>query len=412
MPRFSPAAIATGDAVRARGAAGMDLSPEFRLFCLALRRPQRPADADALRAAVAAAPDWAAVLAGARRHRVAPLLLAGLQASTRVPADVVAELRRRALADTRKGLAQVAEVGRLQRAFAEAGVRVLFLKGVVLSAQLFGDAAMRGARDIDLLVDPADLPRAETVLAEAGYRSSTPALSPRQAASYRHWIKDVQYVHAVGGTPLELHHRLADSPRLLACEFGALWDGREAVRVGDAAVGTLSRGALALYLCVHGAGHAWERLRWLVDLAVLLREPGCVDAALPAADAAGLGAAMLHAVVLAHDWLGLAVDERHLARARASAQVARLARILARLYAGPAWHEMPERGSLAGMARYSLWARLYRLGLKSDWRYRLDQARREAFTPADFDTVRLPDPLFRLYPLIRPVGWMLRRWRG
>src|SRR5262249_49694292 len=169
---------------------GMDLAPEFRLLCLALRRPQREADAEALRAAVAAAPDWTAVLAGARRHRVAPLLLAGLRASLGVPAAVLAELRRQALADPRRSLAQVAEVALLQRAFAEAGVRVLFLKGVVLSAQLFGDAAMRDARDIDLLVDPADLTRAEKILAAAGYRSAMGALSPRQAASYRHWIKD------------------------------------------------------------------------------------------------------------------------------------------------------------------------------------------------------------------------------
>jgi hypothetical protein len=52
----------------------MDVAPEFRLFCLALRRPQRAEDAEALRATVAAAPDWAAVLAGARRHRVTPLV--------------------------------------------------------------------------------------------------------------------------------------------------------------------------------------------------------------------------------------------------------------------------------------------------------------------------------------------------
>ena len=39
------------------------------------------------------------------------------------------------------------------------------------------------------------------------------------------------------------------------------------------------------------------------------------------------------------------------------------------------------------------------------------EARREWFTPADWDTVRLPDGLFFLYPLVRPVGWLVRRWR-
>ncbi len=388
----------------------MHVTPDFRLFCLALRRPLAPDDAAALRAAIAAGPDWTKIVAGARRHRVTPLLLAGLQAgASQVPEAVLAELRRDVLATTARNLAQIAEIGRLSRAFAGAGIAVLALKGVTLSAQLYGDAALRGGRDIDLLADPKDFARLDTVVAAAGYRRTTRTLTPRQDASYRHWIKDLEYVHA-SAAPVELHHRLADNPHLLPCDFDALWRAREEVRLGDAVVPTLSRRALALYLCVHGASHAWERLRWLVDLTMLLRAPGSVERALADADAAGLGPAMLHALMLAHEWLGLAVEERHLARAQASARVMRLHRIMARLYEGQAWHEMPARGSWNAMLRYSLWARRYRLALKAGWRYRATQAARELFTPADFDIVRLPDALFWLYPLVRPVGWMVRRW--
>jgi hypothetical protein len=389
----------------------MDLAPDFHLFCLALRHPQRAEDAQALRRVVARGPDWAATVAGARRHRVAPFLYAALQASgsAEIPEEVIAELRHHTVATAARSLAQTAEICRLFRAFTDAGVRVLALKGVVLSAQLYGDSALRNARDIDLLVDPDQFARVDAALVEAGYRCSNDALSLRQNASYRHWIKDVEYIHVRDGTAVELHRRLNDNENLLTCDFGALWHEREDVRLGDAAIPTLSRSALALYLCVHGAGHCWERLRWLVDLATLLREPRSQDAALAAADAAGLGPVMLHALKLACDWLGLAVDERHLSRAAADLRVARLDRFLAPLYAGGAWHEMPPRGSWAGMLRYSLWARLYRLSMKSDWVYRGSQGMREWFTPADWHTVRLPDTLFWLYPVVRPVGWLLRR---
>jgi hypothetical protein len=392
---------------------GLDRTPEFRLFCLALRHPCRSEAAAALRREIAAGPDWAALIAGARRHRVAQLLLAGLQASgsTGVPSVVVAELRKQGQDAARRSLAQAAEIGRLARAFSDAGVNVLALKGVVLSAQLYGNGALRDARDIDLLVDPEQVASADAVLAAAGYRCSNEALSPRQSGSYRRWIKDVEYIHVTTGAPVELHCRLCDNANALARDFSALWRQRDEVSVGGATVGTLSRRALALYLCVHGAGHAWERLRWLVDLATLLAEPGSVDTALESAEAAGLGPAMLHAVMLAHDWLGLAVADRHLVHARTSAQVMRLDHILSHLYAGAAWYEMPRRGSRKGLARYSMWQRLYRLALKSDWRYRTSQALRECFTPADFVTVRLPDALFWLYPLVRPVGWLMRRWR-
>jgi hypothetical protein len=280
---------------------------------------------------------------------------------------------------------------------------------VVLSAQLHGEAVPRDARDIDLLVAPSDFAASNSVLTAAGYRCSIEPLSPRQRTSYFHWLKDLEYVHPGSGAAIELHQRLTDNPHLLSTEFDVLWRQREEVRVGNVSVSTLSRRALALYLCVHGAGHAWERLRWLVDLAALLREPGTIDLALADAEAVGLGGAMLHAVMLAHEWLGVTVEPSHLARARTSAQVWWLDRILAHLYADSAWYEMPAPGSFKAIMRYSLWQRLYRLSLKSDWRCMRRQILRECFSPVDFETVNLPDSLFFLYPLVRPMGWLVRR---
>ena len=396
-----------------RALAGGDAAPEFRLLCLALRGPLAPADLQALRDALAAGPDWTRLIAGARRHMVEPLLLAGLRAgdASQVPPDVLADLRRRSAAAAQRTLAQIAEIDALSRAFTQRGVRFLVLKGVALSAQLYGDAGRRGGRDIDLLVEPDRHADAHAVVTEAGYRPRIDQLSARQTEEYRRRIKDVEYIHAVTQAHVELHDRLTDNEHLLACDFDALWRERETVQAGGTAVPTLPRRQLALYLLAHGAGHAWERLRWLVDLADLLRAPGAVDAALEQADTAGLGPAMLHALALAHGWLGLDVAERHLARARASARVRRLDRILTRLYAGEGWHEQPSRGTRQALARYSVWARLYRLSLKSGWRYRTTQAMREWFTPADWNTLPLPDALFWLYPLLRPAGWLVRRWR-
>ena len=56
----------------------MRLVPEFLLFCLALRHPQLPEDAEALRRAIMADLDWNCIIAGARRHRLASHVLAGL----------------------------------------------------------------------------------------------------------------------------------------------------------------------------------------------------------------------------------------------------------------------------------------------------------------------------------------------
>ena len=67
---------------------------------------------------------------------------------------------------------------------------------------------------------------------------------------------------------------------------------------------------------MRSARSRWERLRWLVDFAGVLQQPESTAQAFDATEAAGLAPAMQHALLLAHDWLGLPADERRLAIAR------------------------------------------------------------------------------------------------
>jgi hypothetical protein len=290
----------------------------------------------------------------------------------------------------------------------EAGIRAFSLKGAPLSIQLYGSLGAREPRDIDLLIDPACFEAAEEVLAKAGYRPSLPSLSARQRDAYRGRVKDVEYVNA-GGSVVELHDRLTDDPELLPYDFEALWRDRATVRVAEVEVPVLPRPQLDLYLCVHGAEHMWERLLWLIDIMMLLRQPGAAPNALAEAERVGLGTPVQHALLLAHDWLGLPLDAATITRARSDPGVRRLARLLTHAYANGAWSRRPLPGSSAAFARYSLWQRLYRLSLKPGWHHRLRQLHRELTAPGDWAAWRLPDSLFWLYPALRPFGWLRRR---
>jgi len=340
------------------------------------------------------------------------VLLSNLKASAspHVPSDVMSDLRQQASTAAQQSLAQIAELRRLSRHFTRAGLHVLVLKGVVLSAQLFGNPALRYPRDIDLLVDPAEFATAEELLLKCGYRRIGPTLLPRQRTVYQRWIKETAYLNAQTGTLVELHHRFSDNPALIRCEFFKLWEDRDQIEVAGAIFAGLPRGQLPIYLCAHGASHCWAELRWLVDFAASVREAGAIDRAVEMAEVASFGPPMLHAVMLAHDWLGLPVDEHFLTRARTDRRVIRLHRILSRFYSGDVL-DQSQRTAWLNFRRYSLWLRLYRYFLKTEWRYLKYQALREFISPADWDTVRLPDSLFWLFPLVRPIGWLVRRWR-
>ncbi|MGH6828639.1 MAG: nucleotidyltransferase domain-containing protein [Rhizomicrobium sp.] len=389
-------------------------SAEFRLFCLALRRSCGPEDRAQLNAAIARCRDWGIVLAGARRHRVEPLLFKGLKAhkSPDLPEHVLASLREETFAAAAANLAKAREVVRVAELFSHNGVPMIALKGVVLSTQLYGDPAVRHPRDVDLLVAAADLARAGRLLGEAGYRRAGPQVLGSQETLYWRWSKEAKFVHASSGILLELHHRLTDNPALLPFDFGELWGEREQIEMAGVKVAALPRAFLPLYLGAHGASHAWQRLCWLTDFAAALEDKDLVDRTVARAESLDLGLPMLEGLLLAHDWLGHPLREDRLAQARASRRLGRLTGIVARSYRASQWHRTPRQGSLAEFFRQSFWLRLHAYFLKRGWEYFRHQLAREMVAPSDWEAFALPNRLAWLYPAIRPFGWLVRRLRG
>ena len=122
-----------------------------------------------------------------------------------------------------RALALELTLRQVSAALAEAGVRALPIKGLTFAERIYGDAGLRPATDVDVLVPRAQLARAVAVLRELGYGAPTDPL----------WA---------GGLP-ELHHRLAGpygAPRV-EVHWRTHWaeDGlsEDAIAGGDAGVG-------------------------------------------------------------------------------------------------------------------------------------------------------------------------------
>src|SRR6185503_8385880 len=110
-------------------------------------------------------------------------------------------------------------------------------------------------------------------------------------------------------TVLELHTAFVDSARMLgAVDIHA---ARQPVALpGNIVLDTLARDELFAYLAVHGATHAWSRLKWLADIAAFAaREPEAVETLYRRSVALGAGRSGGQALLLAHDLLALPVPE-------------------------------------------------------------------------------------------------------
>lgn len=166
-----------------------------------------------------------------------------------------------------------------------AEVPVLVLKGAALAQLVYPDPALRPMSDLDLLVRPADAPRAQSVLARLGFQTPAPA---DQSLRHRHLAPAVRSVEGLQ-IPVEIHYRLSSTylDNLIAYAqarfrirmapsrrdwdlFDRLFERSTAFTLGDITARTMGPQDMLPYLCQHLLSHVnvWDlaRLIWMADL--------------------------------------------------------------------------------------------------------------------------------------------------
>jgi hypothetical protein len=363
---------------------GSHRSREFD-FLIACAQP----DADVARLrALAPNVDWPQLAALAGYHRVWPLLY-------RVALDqglVPETLRETWEADFRgnavRNLSLMRDLIGVSRALSAAGVAVAPHKGPLLAMAAYGDLALRGFADLDMLVPPQALAQTLAVLDACGYRPD-PALAGLSPGALARWTGEMSCSSAAG-VSIDLHWRLTPPHYPMQLDPQILWRHMSVLKVAGVPVPTLEPEALLLVLAVHGAKHCWEALGWLADLAWLVSaHPGFDwDLTLALADEARCGRPFRLAAALIDEVFATALPDPVTQAIAADPRVARLKdRVLARWRSGPLEPpRSPELLSFAAALSTSRAATLrHVMGLilaptELDWRAR-----------------RLPESLFFLY---------------
>lgn len=244
---------------------------EFRLAAACCRWPPSEARNAVIRTTATGVTDWNHFLWLARRHRIDGLVREALaSAEIELPSAVSAKLAARAERIAQRNAFLLTGTLHLQRALDAAKIPCLMLKGVTLAQLAYGSFKTKHARDIDLLVPPAFAPAALHVLEREGYALSYPAaqLDEAQRHAVFRYAREVQLRHHDKRLLVEMHWRPTNNPLLL--QGIDAYAATQNVPLLDGGVRTLAHEDLFAYLCVHGAQHAWSRLKWLADLNALL----------------------------------------------------------------------------------------------------------------------------------------------
>lgn len=352
------------------------------------------------------------------QHRVQPLLIRGIR---QYGAELPGELSKYKAMQSRfvaSSMARLQALHSVNAAFSDGGIRLFSMKGPLLSVELYGDPSLRTSRDLDLMVAGEDLARAGEILRSMGYQPEehiTTATLRRRRFLQR--IENEKHeVYNRGDICLELHWKGGYQTEE---SFDDLWSRREERQLMGRPIAVLGRDDRYSALIIHAAEHGFMRLRWLLDLYELRRKPGFDWGHVYGLMAEqGIGEIAILALLVMHRlglpgledtvWEGFRLTrEASGIRVEAAREedvhkaIALCDRVLPLLLheRRPADPEWKAYDRLLPNAVYG----------RTKWQWLL------AFlgpTRYEYELIDLPDSLFWMYFLIRPVNWLVRRLFG
>jgi hypothetical protein len=284
-------------------------------------------DSERLRELVSRGTDWRAVLDLCHRHDVAPLVHRTVRSALadEIPHWVHAELEQCQRDAVIRNLFLVSELLRVNAALSQAAVPVAAFKGPVLAQDAYDDFSLRDFCDLDILVRPADLDRAETVLQACGYDAVMGDRSYRSAFLGYHG----QYTFTgPAGAVIDLHWRLSGKGVTFPLLADEVWPELRDLVLERRNLQTFSENHMVLFLAAHGTKEHWSRLKWLCDFAEFVRHHRGIDWTWVSerAERSGCSRALLLPTLLAAEWLDAPVPSDLLERARCNEAIHTLAR--------------------------------------------------------------------------------------
>ncbi|MEI6105068.1 MAG: nucleotidyltransferase family protein [Methanothrix sp.] len=345
--------------------------------------------------------NWDMLLDIANLERMLPLLYRNLVliSPKTVPLAVMTRLRNEYLCNSSRNLLLTRELLFIIENFDAKGIPIMPFKGPVLAEQVYGDIALRSFIDLDLLIPEREYTRAEELLQFLGYLNDL-KLTPAQNAAYLKSEHHHHFGNNKTGTSVELHWRISTSLFSLQPDLSVAWNRAGTTTVLGKKVPSFSPEDTLLVLCEHGARHQWSQLSWIYDIAGIVETKKInLPCLIEQVRQIGKERPLLLGLLLAGDLLDtdLSAEIYWMANGdkavRANAEQVKTDLFTRASFGESNGHNAPER-----MNELDFYSNLMS-------RHQLLWTLLRAFTPREKDVniASLPDALFPLYYIVRPL---------
>ncbi len=210
-----------------------------------------------------------------RRHHICELAFRTLNGNSLFSNSFHLQLDLQSKANQLKAIKGQSIQVKLQEYFDDHHIYAIFLKGILLSRQYYGDIGFRNVVDIDVWVEENHFTGVEDFLRSLGYAGALDKydFNAKQLNFLRQTTHDeIFFNESDRNAPVvELHWKLRNALGNFKFDTNAHKVLLSKVEVNNKSFSVFNHIDQFIFLSVHGAEHAWFKIKWLVDLVHLMK---------------------------------------------------------------------------------------------------------------------------------------------
>jgi hypothetical protein len=385
-------------------------TPAFRLMIATswlAPEPWRVHQESTIREAVDAGVDWSEFInLVLNRHRTAAVSYRALSRvpDLSLPKHVIDTLKSNAFATQRSSFHLLKSLQTILKAFSERGISLMALKGPVLSIELYQDATVRHSRDLDIACRTEDLEQSCMCMLELGYQIKGVNylhLTRKQRNAFLVCERHIELEHSTTGLQVELHWRET-------CESSEnmeiFWDNCIKKSCLGYRIHAMNHADLILYLSFHGGRHSWFRAKWIGDLAMLYTlDPKSWDICLEKCDRQQIKHLIPSVLSLLKELYGLPMLSSEIETLCLNTPRFLLTTSLSALV-----REDNSSNSLSSTLLRVFHLQMFMIHIKPSLAIS-ERLKAVLYRSADYEEISLPDPLFWVYFMLRPILFLRRK---
>jgi hypothetical protein len=255
-------------------------TPEINLLLCCARTHLEPEMAAYFNALIIQDLDWTYFAQLAMQQGIVPLVNKNLQLAKpkTIPQQILDYFKKYSYQIAIQNTVFAKELYKIVALLQSHEIPVISFKGPALATSAYGNLGLRQFCDLDILINPKKSLASFDVLVAQGYvpTHKWDFLNQDFETSLR--CSKSEYSLANGTVCIDLHQHLTVE-RFLSSQFSFddLWNRRQTISICGYQVDGFSNEDLLLYLCIHGSKDCWQNLKLICDVSEFIYSHAALD---------------------------------------------------------------------------------------------------------------------------------------